>query len=93
MGAMTPNWSSSGVTSSGVLSSSVQNIVQGWILSQKPSITNSGELNAIYQAANPANDPNFTIVNGKCFHSSPTESWDAKARNYSYNIEWTYERT
>lgn len=93
MGAMTQNWSSSGVNSSGVLTSSAQSVVQGWLLSQKPSITNSGELNTIYQAANPANDPNFTIANGKCFHLAPNESWDARTRNYTYNVEWVYERT
>jgi hypothetical protein len=68
------------------------NILQSLMLDQKPSISNSFELNYIYQAANPVNDPYFIVVGGKCFHSAPTESWDAKTRNYTYNIEWTYER-
>ena len=49
-------------------------------------------LETIFQAINPVNDPNFTVRNGKCFHSAPSESWDAVSRAYSYSIEWTYER-
>ena len=77
---------------SGRITGNHDNILKSLMLHQKPSISNSFELNYIYQAANPVNDPYFTVVGGKCFHSAPTESWDAKTRNYTYNIEWTYER-
>lgn len=65
---------------------------QDMFLDKKPSITNANEFNIIYQAANPVNDPHFNVANGKCYHSAPTETWDARTRNYTYNIEWTYER-
>jgi hypothetical protein len=77
---------------SGHITGNQDNILKSLMFHQKPSISNSFELNYIYQAANPVNDPYFTVSNGKCFHSAPTESWDAKTRNYTYNIEWTYER-
>lgn len=80
------------VNSSGVLTSNQQSVLQNLYITQKPSISNSDELNYIYQAANPVNDPNMTIVDGKCFHSAPNESWDARTRNYTYTVEWTYER-
>jgi len=66
--------------------------LQNKLLTGKPSITNRDDLASIFWAMNPVNDPNFEVVDGKCFHSAPTESWDARTRNYSYNIEWTYER-
>ena len=97
MGAQDPTWSTTlgaDVNNSGTLDSSlIQSTIQSLFITQKPSITNTSEFNLIYQAANPVNDPNFTVVNGKCFHSAPTEDWDARTRSYSYNIEWTYERT
>lgn len=74
-------------------SATKRNILQRMFLSEKPSMLQTSGLNDIFQAANPVNDPNFTVANGKCFHSAPTENWDARTRNYSYNIEWTYERT
>jgi len=66
--------------------------LQDQLLRSKPSITNRDDLASIFWAMNPVNDPTFDVVDGKCFHSAPTESWDARTRNYSYNIEWTYER-
>lgn len=66
--------------------------LQNIYINQKPSVLQPASFNMIYQAVNPVNDPNFTVVNGKCYHSAPTESWDARTRNYTYNIEWTYER-
>ena len=66
--------------------------LQDQLLTSKPSISNRDDLASIFWAMNPVNDPNFDVVDGKCFHSAPTESWDARTRNYSYNIEWTYER-
>lgn len=80
------------VDSSGKLTSNQIGVLQNLFLTQKPSISNREELQYIYQAANPANDPNFSIYEGKCFHSAPTESWDARTRTYTYNVEWTYER-
>ena len=98
MGKPVQNWSStigssSGINVSGVLNSGVaQNTVRDWLISSKPSITNKAEFEMIYQAANPVNDPTFTVVSGKCYHSAPNESWDARTRNYTYNVEWTYNR-
>jgi hypothetical protein len=69
-----------------------KNWLQNSLLQKKPSITNSQDFATIFWAANPANDPNFVVVDGRCYHSAPTESWDPRTRNYSYNIEWTYER-
>jgi hypothetical protein len=68
-------------------------ILQRMLLTEKPSVSQNAALNDIFQAANPVNDPNFTVASGKCYHSAPNESWDARTRNYSYNIEWTFERT
>ena len=63
-------------------------------INDKPSniSISSGNLNTIFEAINPVNDPNFTVRNGKCFHSAPSETWDANSRSYSYSIEWVYER-
>lgn len=72
--------------------SSVFNTIQGLYLHQKPSIEHISEFRQIYDAVNPTRDPYFTVPAGKCFHSAPTESWDARTRTYSYSIEWTYER-
>lgn len=80
------------INNQGVLLSDQTGILQQMLLNQKPSISNTPELNYIYFAANPVNDPYFVVPNGKCFHSAPTESWDPRTRNYSYSIEWTYER-
>lgn len=80
------------VDTHGKLTSNQNSILQSLLINEKPSITNTAELNYIYQAANPVNDPNFSTTSGKCFHSAPTETWDARTRNYSYNIEWTYEK-
>ena len=93
MGAKTPVWTYNDVNVSGQLDPLIaQSSVQSLYITQKPSITNTAEFNLIYQAANPVNDPNFSVVNGKCFHSAPTEDWDARTRSYSYSVEWTYER-
>lgn len=97
MGSKPPNWDVDllgNVNTSGTLSGAAAlGIVKTWLTGQKPSITNATEFNYIYQAANPINDPNFTVVGGKCFHSAPTESWDRRTGNYTYNIEWTYNRS
>lgn len=99
MGVQAPSWDSSQVNGVGTLSDGVggastrRDILQDFLINKKPSITNTGELNEIYQAANPVNDPNFNVTAGKCFHSAPNESWDARTRSYTYSIEWTYERS
>lgn len=67
-------------------------LIQKLYIREKPSIVYTQELNEIFQAANPVNDPFFDVHRGKCYHSAPTENWDARTRNYSYSIEWTYER-
>lgn len=100
MGSQDPSssWSLSQVDGNGLLSDgtagapSRRDVLQGLFLTKKPSISNTSELNEIYQAANPVNDPNIVVSSGKCFHSPPNENWDARTRNYSYSIEWTYER-
>jgi len=93
---------STGVLSFGTVNNKGENIdssgtrrllLQRMLLSEKPSISQTAALNDIFQAANPVNDPTFTVANGKCFHSAPTENWDARARTYSYSIDWTFERT
>lgn len=73
-------------------SSNIRNHLQRALLTNKPSISHQSELAAIYDAMNPVNDPNFTVTPGKCFHSAPTENWDAKTGNYTYSVEWTYQR-
>ena len=87
------NWTY-GDVSNGYWSAASQGNIQKWLLDDKPSriVMSSGDLATIFAAANPVNDPNFTVRTGKCFHSAPSESWDAFARSYSYSIEWTYER-
>ena len=51
----------------------------------------------IFDAANPANETSANgfanpVVGGRCFHSAPTASWNPRTGQYSYSIEWTYER-
>ena len=93
MGQTTNNWSYNDAPS-GYWGAASQSDIQKWFLTDKPSNISipSGDLNTIFQAANPVNDPNFTVRGGKCFHSAPSESWDAYSKTYSYSIEWTYER-
>lgn len=84
-----------GVDNQGNIVTSVdrRSVLQRMFFNEKPSISQTDALNDIFQAANPVNDPTFQVANGKCFHSAPTETWDPRTRNYSYSIEWTYERT
>lgn len=77
---------------SGYVTNNIRAFVQKMFILDKPSILHKGYFEEIYQAANPVNDPTFNVAGGKCFHSAPTETWDARTRTYSYNIEWTYER-
>jgi hypothetical protein len=78
----------------GKLNANVFNNIQYGLIWRKPSITNTAAFNAIFQAANPVNDPetHWQVPYGKCYHSAPTENWDPRTGNYSYSIEWTYER-
>lgn len=88
-----PSWQTNG---NGLLNggaSANRAALQAMFITEKPSISQTSALNEIFQAVNPINDPYFTVAQGKCFHSAPTESWDARTRNYTYSIEWTYERT
>ena len=68
-----------------------------WLQTKKPSVTNAADFQKIFDAANPANETaangfsNY-VIPGRCFHSAPTESWNPKTGQYSYSIEWTYER-
>ncbi len=89
-----PTISENDINKDGLLVDNIRDSIQQLYITQKPSINEDQNeaLNEIFQAMNPVNDPNFTVANGKCFHSAPTENWDARTRNYSYNIEWTYER-
>jgi hypothetical protein len=95
MGAITPTWDvtvgGTDVNSQGLLINNQTGIMTN-LINSKPSITNQSELNYIYQAANPINDPQILATSGKCFHSAPSENWDPRTRNYSYSIEWTYEK-
>lgn len=96
MGAATPTWNTTlgtDVNNSGVLDSgNINSVMQSLLLSSKPSVTNAEEFNLIYNAANPVNDPNFSVVTGQCFHSAPRENWDPRTRSYTYSVEWTYKR-
>jgi hypothetical protein len=73
------------------------NSLNWWLYSQKPSVTNQSDFQKIFDAANPANEilsNGFTneVINGRCFHSAPTESWNPRTGQYSYSVEWTFER-
>jgi hypothetical protein len=91
----TPGINPANVNNSGILFNDIRNTLQGLYMTYKPSINPAQRtaLNEIFQAMNPVNDVYFNVPNGRCYHSAPNESWDARTRNYSYSIEWTYERT
>jgi hypothetical protein len=93
MSEPTQEWSY-GDAADGYWSGATQSNIQKMFINDKPSniSISSGNLNTIFEAINPVNDPNFTVRNGKCFHSAPNETWDANSRSYSYSIEWVYER-
>jgi hypothetical protein len=71
--------------------------INWWLNTRKPSITNSGDFSKIFEAANPANE---TAANGwanyvipeRVFYSAPQESWNPRTGQYSYSVDWTYER-
>ena len=47
-----------------------------------------GDIQAIYNTYNPSS----VAVAGRVFYGPPQESWNPKTGQYSYNVEWTYER-
>ena len=48
----------------------------------------TGDIQAIYNTYNPSS----VAVAGRVFYGPPQESWNPKTGQYSYNVEWTYER-
>jgi len=91
-------WSDAvGVTDLNTTSAATNDSLNWWLYSKKPSITNTADFQKIFDAANPANETaalNYSnpVVAARCFHSAPTESWNPRTGQYSYSIEWTYER-
>ena len=91
-------WSAAqGVQSTSITNPDTNDSILWWLHSKKPSVTNAGDFQKIFDAANPANEilaNGFTneVINGRCFHSAPTESWNPRTGQYSYSIEWTFER-
>ena len=86
-----------GVQSIAITDKDTNDSLNWWLYSQKPSITNQDDFQKIFDAANPANEiltNGYTneVINGRCFHSPPTESWNPRTGQYSYSIEWTFER-
>jgi len=81
---------------SGYWSNATSSNINAWF-NQKPSILYASDFQKIYDAANPANEVGGGYANpvipSKVFHSAPNESWNPKTGQYSYSIEWTYERT
>lgn len=59
------------------------------LISQKPSLTNTAELELIHDAVNPINDG---AVSGKVFYGPAEERWNPYTGEYSYQKSWTYER-
>ena len=72
--------------------------ISWWLYNKKPSITNTANFAKIFDAANPANETSANgfsnpVIGCRCFHSAPTESWNPRTGQYSYSVEWTFERT
>ena len=86
-----------GVQALGVTSADTNNSILWWLHSKKPSVAYTSNFAKIFDAANPANETStngFTnyVIPGRCFHSAPTESWNPRTGQYTYSIEWTFER-
>lgn len=64
--------------------------IKNWLFTQKPSIASSGDFQAIYDAANPANESG--VIPTKVFYDAPQESWNPKSGSYTYSVGWTYEK-
>jgi hypothetical protein len=91
MGSISRNWTYSNVDASGKLTSPTATGVRNWLITQKPSISHSGDFQVIYDAANPANEAG--VIPTKVFYDAPQESWNPKSGSYSYSINWSYERS
>ena len=79
------------ITANGYWSAASAAGIRNWTTTNKPSVTNTSDFQKIFDAVNPANE--VGVVTGRVFHSAPTESWNPKTGQYSYSIEWTFERT
>ena len=90
MDAITPNWTYNDVDSNGKLTNVTATGVRNWMITQKPSVSHSGDFQIIYDAANPANESG--VIPTKTFYTEPQEDWNFKTGSYSYTISWTYER-
>ena len=91
MGTMAQNWAYGDVNASGKLTSPTATGVRNWLITQKPSISHSGDFQTIYDAANPANEAD--VIPTKVFYDAPQESWNPRSGSYSYSIGWTFERS
>ena len=91
MDVMSRNWTYSDVNSSGKMITPTVTGIRNWTLTQKPSISHSGDFQVIYDAVNPANEAG--VIPTKVFYDAPQESWNFKTGTYSYSIGWTYERS
>ena len=100
MSPFSANWlANSGaiITANGYWSAAAFAGLTNWTYTNKPSITNTADFQKIFDAANPANETSANgfsnyVISGRCFHSAPTESWNPKTGQYTYSIEWTFER-
>jgi hypothetical protein len=90
MNPITRNWSYANVNSSGLWTGATASGVRNWF-AQKPSLTQTSYFQGIYDALNPANESG--VITSKVFHKEPQENFNVKTGVYTYNIEWTYERS
>lgn len=88
-------------SATGISTSSDPSINDGlswWLYSKKPSVTNSSNFQKIFDAANPANETaangfSNPVVANRTFYGPPNESWNPNTGQYTYSIEWTFERS
>ncbi len=90
MNPITRNWSYSNVNSSGYWTGVTATGIRNWF-AQKPSLTQTAAFQNIYDAINPANESG--VITSKVFYKEPNENWNFKTGVYTYNVEWTYERS
>jgi len=77
---------------------SVNDGLSWWLYNKKPSITNTSDFQKIFDAANPANETaangfSNPVVSNRTFYGAPNESWNPQTGQYTYSIEWTFERS
>jgi len=89
MGSMSQNWGYNNVDSSGLWTGATVTGVRNWF-NQKPSLLYTSYFQGIYDAVNPANDA--SVISTKVFYGAPQESWNFKTGQYSYNIDFTFEK-